>query len=232
MKSKYLPHPITLFISLSIFTIMLSWIGSIYKWQGVQNLLSSENLRWILTHASTDFFGQKIVTHSFFLAMGIGTVLHSGLYATIVRQWTGKARLTHKEHRALWIMLIGCIFYFGILSALLFLSKDLFYNIWGGWENSPFSYSAVFLLAQGISLSSILFGFTMDRYRSGKDVFAGISFGLQQISPFFTIYFFISFFFLLEDRAGIFLFFSLTESIVFVLKVVCVIASTYLIYKK
>lgn len=231
MKSKYLPHPITLFISLSIFTIMLSWIGSIYKWQGVQNLLSSENLRWILTHANTDFFGQKFVTHSFFLAMGIGTVLHSGLYATIARRWTGKTRLTHKERRALWTVLIGSIFYFGILSALLFLSKDLLYNIWGGLENSPFAYSAVFLLAQGIALSSILFGFTMDRYRSGKDVFAGISFGIQQTSPFFTIYFFISFFFLLGDKAGIFLFFSLTETIVLILKALCVISSTFFIYK-
>ncbi|MDY3267977.1 MAG: hypothetical protein SOX26_10830 [Phocaeicola sp.] len=49
---KRFMHPATMFFLLGIAVVLLSWVGSVYNWNGVQNLLSTEAMRWILRYSS------------------------------------------------------------------------------------------------------------------------------------------------------------------------------------
>lgn len=62
--NRHFLHPATLFFLLTLVVALLSWVGSIYGWSGVQSLLSAEGLRWQLRNVGDGFFFR-----SFFLAI-------------------------------------------------------------------------------------------------------------------------------------------------------------------
>lgn len=67
-NSKWrMPHPATMFLVLTMFVVLLSWIFDIYGLSvtlpqtgeeiRVQSLLSPEGIRWLLRHIVTNFTG-------------------------------------------------------------------------------------------------------------------------------------------------------------------------------
>ena len=54
--NRHFLHPATLFFLLTLVVALLSWVGSIYGWSGVQSLLSAEGLRWQLRNVGDGFF--------------------------------------------------------------------------------------------------------------------------------------------------------------------------------
>ena len=55
--NRHFLHPATLFFLLTLVVALLSWVGSIYGWSGVQSLLSAEGLRWQLRNVGDGFLG-------------------------------------------------------------------------------------------------------------------------------------------------------------------------------
>ncbi len=230
MKSRFFLHPAILFITLSIIVVILSWVGSIYRWEGVRNLLEAENTRWLMLNMSSNFLTHPLFSIVFIGAIGIGTVFHSGLYSTCIRRWSSHTKLTQKERRALFTAGIGLLLYFGILAVILFNTTGLLHNILGTWSDSPFSHSVVLLISTGFTFSGVLFGFATENYLSGEDFFQGMVYGLRRSAPFFVFFFFFSVFFLLVTRSGILSFLSLSDDAITYAYYGCIGLFTLLIY--
>lgn len=48
-------HPASVFFLLTVGVAFLSWVGSIYGWEDVQNFLSAEGLRWALRYTDDNY---------------------------------------------------------------------------------------------------------------------------------------------------------------------------------
>ena len=78
MMNRHFLHPATLFFLLTLVVALLSWVGSIYGWSGVQSLLSAEGLRWQLRNVGDGFFSAPFFSDILLLAFGVGLCMHSG----------------------------------------------------------------------------------------------------------------------------------------------------------
>ena len=70
--NRHFLHPATLFFLLTLVVALLSWVGSIYGWSGVQSLLSAEGLRWQLRNVGDGFFSAPFFSDILLLAFGVG----------------------------------------------------------------------------------------------------------------------------------------------------------------
>lgn len=82
MTNRYFLHPATVFFLLTLLAAFLSWVGSIYGWEGIQSLLSAEGFRWQLRNSVPGFLHAPLLGHLLVLAFGAGLWMHSGLGGT------------------------------------------------------------------------------------------------------------------------------------------------------
>lgn len=58
---------------------MLSWVGSIYAWNGVKNIISTEALRWFLRYTEENLMSSPALYIVIIFFMSVGLFTHSGL---------------------------------------------------------------------------------------------------------------------------------------------------------
>lgn len=105
-------------------------------------------------------------------------------------RFNGYKQLSRKEHRALLISVFaGCV-YAAIIAFATFSPWGILRGITGGMTRSPFIAGALFLLAFGIGLMGMIYGFASGRYRSDSDVIKGLSQPMALLSVYFVIAFF------------------------------------------
>lgn len=90
-----LPHPATLFALLALLVIVVSWLTSYFDYQAVHpvsgesltvnNLLSSDGLRWIYTNITRNFVLFPPLGFVLVVMVGIGVAEGSGLFNVMIR---------------------------------------------------------------------------------------------------------------------------------------------------
>lgn len=117
-NSKWrMPHPATMFLVLTMFVVLLSWIFAIYGLSvtlpqtgeeiRVQSLLSPEGIRWLLRHIVTNFTGFAPLGMVIVAMFGIGVAQHSGFIDACIRQ--GIRGKQEKEKIILWVIFLGLL---------------------------------------------------------------------------------------------------------------------------
>ena len=117
-NSKWrMPHPATMFLVLTMFVVLLSWIFDIYGLSvtlpqtgeeiRVQSLLSPEGIRWLLRHIVTNFTGFAPLGMVIVAMFGIGVAQHSGFIDACIRQ--GIRGKQEKEKIILWVIFLGLL---------------------------------------------------------------------------------------------------------------------------
>lgn len=196
MKNKYnVPHVATLFFLLTVAVALFSWIGSIYGLGTVQSLLSPEGIRWELRHAIENYINTPALGVVMMLFIGMGVASYSGMSEAISRIIRKGKQLTRKEKRAL--ILAGCTLFIYTLMIVLttFTPWTMLRSITGSLANSPFQKGIYYLISFGIGLSSVVFGYTVDRFRNDRDIIKGMSCLFSRYADYFVILFFIVQFF-------------------------------------
>ena len=206
--NRHFLHPATLFFLLTLLTAFMSWIGSVYGWEGVQSLLSAEGLRWQLRHAVTGFLQAPFLGHLLILAFGAGLWMHSGLGSLCLRLFRKDGRCTRKEKRALcWSAASGAVCVMvGIL--LAWGPWGIVRSITGGLDNSPLADGCSYLLSLTISLMAMVYAFAVDYYRTDRDVVRGLSYGFVRFASYFITLFFVVQFFTSVHYTGFDVFFG------------------------
>ena len=113
----HMPHPATMFLVLTMFVVLLSWIFDIYGLSvtlpqtgeeiRVQSLLSPEGIRWLLRHIVTNFTGFAPLGMVIVAMFGIGVAQHSGFIDACIRQ--GIRGKQEKEKIILWVIFLGLL---------------------------------------------------------------------------------------------------------------------------
>lgn len=114
--NRHFLHPATLFFLLTLVVALLSWVGSIYGWSGVQSLLSAEGLRWQLRNVGDGFFSAPFFSDILLLAFGVGLCMHSGFLEAVRRVIFHGRKLSRKEKRSLLLSLtVGAVYILAVL---------------------------------------------------------------------------------------------------------------------
>ena len=94
-------HPASVFFLLTVGVAFLSWVGSIYGWEDVQNFLSAEGLRWALRYTDDNYLCAPMLASLLILFLGLGLCIHSRFPEACLRLLGKGIHLSRKECRAL-----------------------------------------------------------------------------------------------------------------------------------
>lgn len=191
MMNRRFVHPATLFFLLTLVVALLSWVGSIYGWEGVQSLISADGVRWLLRNAMPGFLHAPLLGPLLVLAFGAGLWMHSGLGRLFMRLCVRKERLLRKEKRALCWSLASGVACLVVGMVLAWGPWSIVRSITGGLEYSPLADGAVFLLSVGMGIMAMVYGYATDYYHTDRDLVRGLSYGFVRFSAYFISLFFV-----------------------------------------
>ncbi|MDR0972940.1 MAG: AbgT family transporter, partial [Prevotellaceae bacterium] len=97
---------------------------------------------------------------------------------------------SRREHRALLIACTGGGVYACAISLLALMPHGILRSVSDELIYSPFMDGILFLLSFGIGLTGLVYGFASGRYRTDKDVIAGLSKPARLLEIYFVISFF------------------------------------------
>ena len=213
MKTRRFIHPATVFFLLTLLVVCVSWVGSIFAWEQVQNLLSAEGLRWMLRYAGDCFTRSSLVGAVLLLFLGGGLWVNAGLLESCRQYWQHERKLSRKERRGLFLSWTTGGVYLLLWLFLAFGPLNVVRSVTGTLADSPLSDGICYVVSLGLGLMGAVYGFVTDFYRNDADVVRGMS-GLFRILPeYFVTLFFVIQFFAVFQHSGLYLFLALPASI-------------------
>ena len=168
----------TVLVMAEVVLILASWLLSMMMTNGVRSLLSGEGIRWFLGHC-VDVLQQPLLIWILLLAMSFGALQKCKLFSKGVR---------YRERLALRVAIIACLVYVGIVVALTFIPHAILLSATGQLTYSPFSRAFIPLLAVGMLLVALAYGFTARTFSSLSAACDAVLYGLARSAPLLLIY--------------------------------------------
>ena len=159
--------------------ILISWILSAVRIEGVRSLLSGEGIRWFFG-SFTSMIASPWLACLILLLIALGCLQKSGLVS--------QPHTSYRDRMALRITVVFLVLYVGVILLLLAVPHAVLLSSTGNLFPSPFSRSIVPLLSFGILLVSITFGFVSGRFQTLSHVLEALSFGCRNGAPLFIFY--------------------------------------------
>ncbi|MCF2737610.1 AbgT family transporter [Bacteroides caecigallinarum] len=221
MKNKNIIHPATVFFLLWWFVAVLSWIGSVYAWDGIRNIISTEALRWFLRYTEEKLMSSPALYIVFLFFMSVGLFLHSGLGGLIWRMVRRERKMSGKEKKSLVAAVMIAVAYFMVYALLAWGPWNIVRGVTGRYVDSPLHDGALCILAIGIGVTSMVYGYSADHYRSDRDVVKGMSYMFSRFPSYLVSLFFVIQFMVAFEYSGFPVCFGMTECLVDITYWIC-----------
>jgi aminobenzoyl-glutamate transport protein len=180
-QAKASSYGILMFLLLiaEVVLILLSWILSAMRVDGVRSLLSGEGIRWFFGNF-TSIVASPWLVWLLLLMIALGCLQKSGLYCL--------PRHSYRDRMALRITIVFFALYVGVILLLTAVPHSVLLSSTGSLFPSPFSRSITPVLSFGIILISVSFGMVSGRFQNLADVLDALSFGCRKGAPLFIFY--------------------------------------------
>lgn len=221
MKNKNIIHPATVFFLLWWFVAVLSWIGSVYAWDGIRNIISTEALRWFLRYTEEKLMSSPALYIVLLFFMSVGLFLHSGLGGLIWRMVRCERKMSGKEKKSLVAAVMIAVAYFMVYALLAWGPWNIVRGVTGRYVDSPLHDGALCILAIGIGVTSMVYGYSADHYRSDTDVVKGMSYMFSRFPSYLVSLFFVIQFMVAFEYSGFPVCFGMTECLVDITYWIC-----------
>lgn len=221
MKNKNVIHPATVFFLLWWFVAVLSWIGSVYAWDGIRNIISTEALRWFLRYTEEKLMSSPALYIVLLFFMSVGLFLHSGLGGLIWRMVRRERKMSGKEKKSLVAAVMIAVAYFMVYALLAWGPWNIVRGVTGRYVDSPLHDGALCILAIGIGVTSMVYGYSADHYRSDTDVVKGMSYMFSRFPSYLVSLFFVIQFMVAFEYSGFPVCFGMTECLVDITYWIC-----------
>lgn len=165
-----------------LLLVILSWLLSATRMEGVRSLLSSEGIRWFFG-SFTDMVASPLLV---WLLLGLcawGAVRNSGILNTL-----HSSLFTYRDKVALRVSLVFLVIYVVMIALLTLMPHAILLSATGSLFPSAFSRSLVPIIAFGICLVSVTFGLLSGRLRGLDDILSTLSSGIAQGANIIIIY--------------------------------------------
>ena len=180
-QAKASSYGILMFLLLiaEVVLILLSWILSAMRVDGVRSLLSGEGIRWFFGNF-TSMVASPWLVWLLLLMIALGCLQKSGPYCL--------PRHSYRDRMALRITIVFFALYVGVILLLTAVPHSVLLSSTGSLFPSPFSRSIIPVLSFGIILISVSFGMVSGRFQNLADVLDALSFGCRKGAPLFIFY--------------------------------------------
>lgn len=189
MMNKWKKRLLGLFCMVWIVLAGYSWLGNLFGLP-VRNLFAESGLRWLFSYFVDNLLHTTGVYLLLLLSAG-GALGYSG--------WTDAARRMLRissEHSLTFVrkssfrlsVFIGLLYYIGVI-LLPFLTRGIFLNASGGLFPSPYSRAFVPLVAAGLFLVAIVYGFFSGKMHRWSDICDALVYGIRK-GAFLLLYYF------------------------------------------
>ena len=165
--------------------VILSWLLSAMRVEGVRSLLSSEGIRWFFSSFS-DLVASPVLVCLLVLMCALGCLQKSRM--TTIFSW--KKSINFRDRLALYVALAFLLIYVVIILLLTLMPHAILLSATGHLFPSAFSRSLVPIIAFGISIFSVAFGLMSGVMRNLSDILQALSFGIAKGAPLLVFYLF------------------------------------------
>ena len=165
--------------------VILSWLLSAMRVEGIRSLLSSEGIRWFFSSFS-DLVASPVLVCLLVLMCALGCLQKS----RVTTIFSGKKSINFRDRLALYVALAFLLIYVVIILLLTLMPHAILLSATGHLFPSAFSRSLVPIIAFGISIFSVAFGLMSGVMRNLSDILQALSFGIAKGAPLLVFYLF------------------------------------------
>ena len=185
MKSKF---AFSLVVA-ELLLVILSWLLSATRLEGVRSLLSSEGVRWFFG-SFTEMVASPLLV---WLLLGLcawGCLQRSGLLTFSPFHLFTFSPLTYRDKVAMRVSLVFLVLYLIVIALLTLAPHAILLSATGSLFPSAFSRSLVPIVCFGLCLVSLVFGLISGRLHGLADILEALSTGIAQGASLIIIYLF------------------------------------------
>ena len=165
--------------------VILSWLLSAMRVEGVRSLLSSEGIRWFFS-SFNDLIASPVLVGLLVLMCALGCLQKS----RVTTIFGGKKSINFRDRLALYVALAFLLIYVVIIILLTLMPHAILLSATGHLFPSAFSRSLVPIIAFGICIFSVAFGLMAGVMRNLSDILQALSFGITKGAPLLVFYLF------------------------------------------
>ena len=170
--------------------VILSWLLSATRMEGVRSLLSSEGIRWLFGSFES-IVASPLLVWLILLLIAFGCLQKSGLASFFSFHFPLSSFHFHfRDKLAFRVSLVFLLIYLVILALLTLTPHAILLSATGHLFPSAFSRSLVPVIAFGVCLISVTFGIVSGRLRSLTDILDALSSGIAHGAPLIVVYLF------------------------------------------
>lgn len=170
-----------------LLLVILSWLLSATRMEGVRSLLSSEGVRWFFGNF-TALVASPLLVWLLLALIAYGCLQKNGLIS-FLRPFTSSS-LTYRDRVAIRISLVFLAIYVVIIALLTLTPHAILLSATGSLFPSAFSRSLVPVVCFGVCLVSVTFGLLSGRLRTLADIIDALSAGIAHGAPLVVVYLF------------------------------------------
>ena len=165
--------------------VILSWLLSAMRVEGVRSLLSSEGIRWFFS-SFNDLIASPVLVGLLVLMCALGCLQKS----RVTTIFGGKKSINFRDRLALYVALAFLLIYVVIIILLTLMPHAILLSATGHLFPSAFSRSLVPIIAFGICICSVAFGLMAGVMQNLSDILQALSFGIAKGAPLLVFYLF------------------------------------------
>jgi len=172
-----------------LLLVILSWLLSATRLEGVRSLLSSEGVRWFFG-SFTEMVASPLLV---WLLLGLcawGCLQRSGLLTFSPFHLFTFSPLTYRDKVAMRVSLVFLVLYLIVIALLTLAPHAILLSATGSLFPSAFSRSLVPIVCFGLCLVSLVFGLISGRLHGLADILEALSTGIAQGASLIIIYLF------------------------------------------
>ena len=172
-----------------LLLVILSWLLSATRLEGVRSLLSSEGVRWFFG-SFTEMVASPLLV---WLLLGLcawGCLQRSGLLTFSPFHLFNFSPLTYRDKVAMRVSLVFLVLYLIVIALLTLAPHAILLSATGSLFPSAFSRSLVPIVCFGLCLVSLVFGLISGRLHGLADILEALSTGIAQGASLIIIYLF------------------------------------------
>ena len=163
--------------------VIVSWLLSAMRIDGVRSLLSSEGIRWFVGGFS-DIVASTPLTWLLLVLIAGGSIQQSG----IMRLVTDKSSTSFRDRLALRVACVFVMLYTLVICMLTLMPHAILLSVKGTLFPSAFSRSILPLVCFGVTLFAVVYGMMSGQKKTGEDILDILSYGLRQGAPLIIVY--------------------------------------------
>ena len=165
--------------------VILSWLLSALRVEGMRSLLSSEGIRWFFS-SFNDLVASPVLVSLLLLMCALGCLQKSGVISIFGRTKT----INFRDRLALYVAIAFLLIYAVIIILLTLMPHAILLSATGHLFPSAFSRSLIPIIAFGICIFSVSFGLMAGVMRNISHILQALSFGIAKGAPLIVFYLF------------------------------------------